>query len=89
MFAIALFSETEPPLVNIGSGKDSTIEELAHIIRDIVGYTGEIVWDSSKPDGTMQKLLDVSKARNAGWSSSIPLGDGLKIAYQDYLDNNQ
>lgn len=64
--------------VNVGTGTDVTIKELAEIVADSVGYRGEVVWDSTKPDGTPQKLLDVSKLAAAGWSSSIDLSDGVK-----------
>ncbi len=63
----------EKDLVNIGTGTDVTIKELAEIIKDVVGFKGELVWDSSKPDGTPRKLMDVSKAHNLGWNHQIEL----------------
>ncbi|HXB05497.1 MAG TPA: GDP-L-fucose synthase [Puia sp.] len=74
----------EPGLVNIGTGEDLEIGELARLIRDIVGYTGEIIHDRTKPDGTPRKLMDVSKLHGMGWKASIPLGDGLRRVYEDF-----
>ena len=68
----------EPEIVNIGTGTDVTIKELAETIADVVGYTGKIVWDSTKPDGTPRKLLDVSKLHNLGWHHSIELKEGIE-----------
>jgi len=70
--------------VNIGVGEDVTIRDLAGLIRDIVGYEGEIVYDTTKPDGTPQKLLDVSRLRKLGWEARISLEDGIKQAYEWY-----
>ncbi|HRP30135.1 MAG TPA: GDP-L-fucose synthase, partial [Burkholderiaceae bacterium] len=75
----------EPPLVNIGTGVDLTIAELALLIKDVTGFQGEIVFDPSKPDGTPRKLLDVSLLAAAGWTATTSLADGLRIAYRDYL----
>jgi GDP-L-fucose synthase len=74
-------------LYNIGTGTDLTIKELAALIRQTVGHTGEIIWDSSKPDGTPRKLMDVSKMTNTGWKAKINLEDGIKQTYQWFLDN--
>ncbi|WP_020004379.1 GDP-L-fucose synthase family protein [Brachyspira innocens] len=73
--------------INIGSGKEVTIKELAQLIKETVGFEGEIKLDSSKPDGTMRKLLDVSKINALGWKYKIELKDGLKTAYNDFLQN--
>jgi GDP-L-fucose synthase len=73
----------EPGLINIGTGEDISINELAEMIKRITGYKGEIVFDSSKPDGTPRKLLDVSKLRQSGWSSSIPLEQGVEEVYRE------
>ena len=73
--------------INIGSGKEVTIKELAQLIKETVGFEGEIKLDSSKPDGTMRKLLDVSKINALGWKYKIELKDGLKTAYNDFLKN--
>jgi GDP-L-fucose synthase len=74
----------EPGLVNIGTGEDLEIGELARLIKDIVGYTGEIRHDLSKPDGTPRKLMDVSKLHNFGWKAAISLPEGLRRVYEDY-----
>lgn len=74
-------------LYNVGTGTDITIKELAEIIQNIVGHTGEIKWDSEKPDGTPRKLLDVSKMKNQGWEAKIDLEDGIRETYQWFLEN--
>lgn len=71
--------------INIGTGEDVTIAELAATIADVVGFQGEIVWDTSKPDGTPRKLLDVTRLRGLGWSPRIALRDGIADTYQWYL----
>ncbi|WP_406636651.1 GDP-L-fucose synthase family protein [Pseudarthrobacter quantipunctorum] len=76
-----------PSQVNVGTGKDVTIRELASLVADAVGYSGEILWDTSKPDGTPRKLLDVSKLAEAGWSASIGLEEGIKSTVAWYRDN--
>jgi len=73
--------------VNIGVGADLTIKELAELIVKIVGYNGEFVWDASKPNGTPQKLLDVSKINSLGWKAKTSLEDGLKRTYKWFLEN--
>jgi GDP-L-fucose synthase len=78
----------EPPLVNIGVGEDVTIRELAEMVRDVVGYHGEIVFDPSKPDGTPRKLLDVTLLHSAGWKARTSFSDGLRDAYVDFRDNH-
>lgn len=75
-------------LVNIGTGEDLSIGELATLIKDIVGFSGKIVFDSSKPDGTPRKLMDVSKLHGLGWKHQIELPQGIAMAYQDFLDNH-
>lgn len=74
-------------LVNVGTGEDLTIAELAEIIKKIVQYPGEIVWDHTKPDGTPRKLMDVSTLRGLGWKHSVDLEAGIVAAYQDFLKN--
>lgn len=74
-------------IVNIGTGNDVSIRELAELIRGVVGYEGEIAWDASKPDGTPRKLLDVSKIRELGWSAKTPLGDGIEASYRWFLEH--
>lgn len=71
--------------INIGSGKEVTIKELAELVKKVVGFEGEIKLDSSKPDGTMRKLLEVSKMNALGWKYKTELEDGLKIAYNDFI----
>ncbi|VVB94122.1 GDP-L-fucose synthase [uncultured archaeon] len=71
--------------VNIGIGEDLTIRELADLIKDIVGYDGKIVYDHSKPDGTPQKLLDVTKLHRLGWKAGIQLKDGIEMVYREYI----
>jgi GDP-L-fucose synthase len=72
--------------LNIGTGEDVTIRQFAELVADVVGYNGEIVYDSSRPDGTPRKLLDVSKIRKLGWISKTRLRDGLARAYADFLE---
>ncbi len=76
---------SSPPLINIGCGQDQTIKELAEAVRKVVGYEGDVTWDSSKPDGTPRKLLDVTRLGAVGWKSSIGLAEGITKAYEDYL----
>jgi len=77
----------ESDIINIGVGEDITIKDLALLIKNIVGYEGEIIFDSSKPDGTPQKLLDVSRLNNIGWKAKTGLEDGLKQTYRWFIDN--
>ena len=72
-------------IVNIGSGVEVSIKELAHFVQEAVGYTGKIVFDTSKPDGTPRKLLDCTKLNKLGWKASTSLRDGLKLAYADFV----
>ena len=73
--------------VNVGTGKELTISELTELTAKIIGYTGKIVWDNSKPDGTPRKLLDVSKLANLGWKYKVELEDGIRLSYEDFLNN--
>jgi GDP-L-fucose synthase len=75
-------------LINIGTGEDLTIRELALLVKEAVGFMGELVFDLSKPDGTPRKLMDVSKLNRLGWNHKISLEDGLKLTYTDYLNNS-
>jgi GDP-L-fucose synthase len=75
----------EPPLVNVGTGTDVTIAELAAAVARVVGYDGRIAYDASRPDGTPRKLMDVSKLASLGWTARTPLDDGLARAYRDFL----
>lgn len=74
-------------IVNIGTGNDVSIKELAELIQNVVGFEGEIRWDSDKPDGTPRKLLDVSKIFELGWKANTPLAEGIKSSYQWFLDH--
>lgn len=83
----ALENQLDEHLYNVGTGTDLTIKELAELIQKTVGHQGEIIWDSSKPDGTPRKLMDVSKMKNIGWSATISLEEGIKATYQWFLEN--
>ena len=71
--------------INIGSGFDMPISEIVELIKETVGYKGKLVYDKTKPDGTMLKLMDVSKINALGWKAKTELKEGLKIAYEDFL----
>ena len=74
-------------LYNVGTGLDLTIKELAETIQSVVGHTGEIIWDSTKPDGTPRKLMDVSKMHSLGWKHRVDLEEGIQNTYTWYLEN--
>lgn len=74
--------------VNAGTGKEISIRDLAYLVAKIVGFTGEIEWDSSRPNGTPRKLLDISKAEKLGWRYKTELADGIRLAYQDFLGSD-
>jgi GDP-L-fucose synthase len=78
-------SEKAPPLINIGCGTDLTIAELAKLVQDVVGFHGNIEWDSNFPDGTYRKLLDVEKIYSLGWRPKVELRAGIRLAYDDFL----
>jgi len=73
--------------INVGTGEDVTLKELAHTIANVIGFTGEINWDTTKPNGTMRKVLDVTKIKNLGWSPKITLQQGIEKTYRWYLEN--
>ena len=75
-------------IVNIGTGIDISIKDLTKVISRVIGYEGEISWNTSKPDGTLKKLLDVSRINSLGWSYKIKLEDGIKSVYDEYLKSN-
>ena len=77
----------EPEIVNVGTGEDLTIRELAEHVKEAVGFQGQIVHDTTKPDGTPRKLLDVSKLHGLGWKHRIPLVEGIRSTYQWFLEN--
>ncbi|MDT8283100.1 MAG: GDP-L-fucose synthase [Gammaproteobacteria bacterium] len=85
VFLMQNYNEAE--IVNVGTGVDVSIAELADLVKDVTGFAGNINYDTSKPDGTPRKLLDVSKLHRLGWKEKISLEDGLKNAYQWFLDN--
>jgi GDP-L-fucose synthase len=76
-----------PEIINVGCGEDITVRELAELICDVVGFDGELVWDSSKPDGTPRKLLDTTKIRALGWQPTISLRKGIEQTYKWFLAN--
>ncbi len=80
---------TEPMLshINVGTGVDVTIRELAETIQKVVGFAGEIIWDSTKPDGTPRKLMDNAKLRSMGWLPTIDLAKGLELTYQWFIEH--
>jgi GDP-L-fucose synthase len=81
-------SYNDKELINIGTGQDLTIHDLALLLKTIIGFKGDLVYNSDKPDGTPRKLLDVSKLHNLGWSHKTRLEEGLKLVYADYLKNS-
>ncbi|WP_088159845.1 GDP-L-fucose synthase family protein [Sphingobacterium sp. G1-14] len=83
----ALENKLPEHLYNVGTGEDLTIKELAELIQEVVGHTGEIVWDSSKPDGTPRKLMDISKMHELGWKHQIELKEGIERTYAWFLEN--
>jgi nucleoside-diphosphate-sugar epimerase len=74
--------------INVGYGSDVSINEIAQMIADVVGYKGTISYDSSKPDGSPQKLLDSSRIIGLGWRAKFSLKTGIKLTYEDYLNNS-
>ncbi|WP_218599666.1 GDP-L-fucose synthase [Polaribacter sp. NJDZ03] len=83
----ALENELPEYLYNIGTGEDLTIKELAETIQQVVGHEGKLVWDSSKPDGTPRKLMDISKMHNLGWKHQIDLKQGIEKTYKWFIEN--
>ncbi len=77
-----------PEIINIGTGSDLSIKELAELIKNIIGFDGNLVFDTDKPDGTPRKVLDVSKINNLGWTAKIPFREGIKSTYKWFLENN-
>ena len=85
VFLMQNYNDSE--IINIGTGEDISIKDLAEIIKEITGFAGEIIWDTSKPDGTPRKLLDVSRLHNLGWKHKINLVEGLRTTYEWYRHN--
>ena len=79
---------SEPDFINVGTGKDVTIKELAETVKEIVGFEGNLHWDTTKPDGTPRKLMDVSRLHVQGWKHKIELKEGIALAYQDFLEHH-
>jgi len=76
-------------VLNIGTGEDISIHEVADLIAEVVGYRGEIRWDTTKPDGSPRKLLDVSRLHGLGWKHRVPLREGLRVTYEDFLKSHR
>ncbi|CAM2978417.1 GDP-L-fucose synthase [Paenibacillus sediminis] len=87
LFLMNHYEENE--IINIGVGEDLTIHELAYLLKDVIGFSGEFTFISSRPDGTPRKLVDVSKINSLGWKARIPLKEGLKSTYQWYIDHHK
>ena len=85
IFLMKEYSESGP--INVGAGTDLTIIELATLIADVIGYDGKFIFDSSKPDGTPRKLLNIDRIKKLGWAPRINLEEGIRLTYQWYLDN--
>lgn len=83
-----MMNYNEKRFVNVGSGVEISIRELALLVKQIVGFEGEIVWNTSKPDGTPRKLMDVSRIHNMGWRHTISLADGIAAVYKDFMNQN-
>jgi GDP-L-fucose synthase len=81
-------SETVQSHINVGSGKEVTIKQLAETVKEVVGFEGEISWDSSKPDGTPRKLMDSSRINALGWTPKVTFKEGITRAYQDFLSRS-
>jgi GDP-L-fucose synthase len=86
---ISLFNDDQPPLINIGCGEDLTIRKLAELVAEVVGFKGSLTFDTSKPDGTMRKVMDVSRIKALGWQRTMLLKDGIGLSYQDLLRGKQ
>jgi GDP-L-fucose synthase len=85
LFLLAKYDS--PEIINVGWGEDISVRELAELVCDVVGFDGELAWDTTKPDGTPRKLLDITKLRNLGWQPMIPLRDGVAQTYNWFLKN--
>lgn len=85
VFILENYSDSEH--INCGSGEEISINSLAYMIKDVVGYKGDIIWDTTKPDGTPRKLMDSTKLKRMGWNQNIGLNEGLKLTYEWYIKN--
>jgi len=79
-----LLNDMQTPLINSGWGKDSSIKELVDVVKEVIGYTGNVQWDTSKPDGMPRKLLNIDKMNGLGWMPKVNLREGIRLAYSDY-----
>jgi GDP-L-fucose synthase len=84
-----MMNYNEPDFINIGTGHDLSIKDLAGLIKHVLGYEGSITFDTSKPDGTPRKLMDVSKLLSLGWKHKVELAEGIEMAYEDFLKNSK
>jgi GDP-L-fucose synthase len=73
--------------VNVGTGSEISIKDLASLIAEIIGYEGKIIWDTTKPNGTPRKLLDLSKMKSSGWKAKTKLKEGIRLTYNRYIRN--
>jgi GDP-L-fucose synthase len=87
MVAGSLATYPLPPFVNVGTGEDISIRQLAETVRDVVGFKGELIFDTSKPDGTPRKLLDVSRLNALGWKAGIDLREGIESTYRWFIEH--
>ena len=87
--AETLLNYPDPCFLNLGTGVDVTIRELAETVKAVVGYEGGLEFDSSKPDGTMRKLLNVSRAKGMGWEAKVSLREGIEKTYRWFLENQE
>jgi GDP-L-fucose synthase len=87
VFLMNTYNGTE--IVNIGTGSDISIAQLADLIKDIIGYKGNVLFDTSKPDGTHRKLLDVSRLHALGWQHTVSLNEGIKLVYNDFIERKK
>ena len=83
-----LVAPSKCPLINVGTGTDLTIRELAETVAGVVGYQGKFVQDTTKPDGTMRKVMDVGKIHGLGWKATTSLKDGISLTYEDFKTKN-
>jgi len=88
-FKALLNTNIRAPLINIGCGKDQSIRELINLVKEVVGFNGEIEWDTNKPDGTPQKLLDIERLNSLGWKPKVELNEGIEKAYLDYWQSGK
>ena len=87
IFSSLLTLNSSPALINIGTGEEVTIRDLAQLVKEVVGFSGELAFDTSKPDGTPRKLCDVSRLHSLGWRHKIGLQEGLREVYKWFLNN--